>query len=87
MIGVVLPKSNMAFHCNVFLNAMEHLGALHGEHFQFSQNNFDTFSHLLDNHFLEAVYHYSQGCTGSHILPVGDWMAEGYEWSTELTAS
>jgi hypothetical protein len=43
-----------------------------------SQNKFDTFSHLLDNVFLEALYHYSHGCKVSDILPVGDWMAEGY---------
>jgi hypothetical protein len=37
-----------------------------------SRNTFDTFSHLLDNVFLAAVYQYSQGCKISDNLPAGD---------------
>ncbi len=40
------------------------------------RNQFDTFSHLLDNVFVAEVYHYSHGCKVSDILPDGVWMAE-----------
>jgi hypothetical protein len=52
-----------------------------------SQNTFDTFSHLLDNVFLEALYQYSHGCKISDILHAGDWMAEGYETSNQAYAA